>query len=395
MDPIEEYYTSILYPKKYERLNYGEVFTNQKLINKMLDLLPKEFWSNPENKILDPASGQGQFGYQIYKRLMKQHNQVNKKTHKKVLNQIEQVELNPENVKKIKEIFGEDVNVKEADFLELPIQEKYDLIVGNPPYQDASGNKGRGHILWIPFVEKSLELLKENGYLLFLHPSNWRQVGHPLYEKMSHNQIHFIDIYDINDGSKWFNSRTRFDIYLLQKKPYTKPTRIISENDKEYSIDLREWKFLPNSFYPEIKQLLAKSNDRCVNIGYDRSAYGADMSFIKKEANHEYKYPVIYSINVKNDIHKRYSNTNQRGHFGIPKFIFSNGLGHIVDDTGKYGMTQWCYAIYDDKKNLTKIKKCFENPEFRKLMQTLRVDSSNYNTKVMQLFKKDFYKYFS
>ena len=44
-----------------------------------------------------------------------------------------------------------------GDYLQMDIQNKYDIIIGNPPYSKA-----------IEFVKKSLELLEENGILILL-----------------------------------------------------------------------------------------------------------------------------------------------------------------------------------------------------------------------------------
>lgn len=52
-------------------LSNDEVFTPPSLVNDILDLLPKEFWSNPNAKFLDPVSKSGVFLREIAKRLMK------------------------------------------------------------------------------------------------------------------------------------------------------------------------------------------------------------------------------------------------------------------------------------------------------------------------------------
>ena len=44
-----------------------------------------------------------------------------------------------------------------GDYLQIDMESKYDIIIGNPPYSNA-----------IEFVNKSLELLEENGVLIFL-----------------------------------------------------------------------------------------------------------------------------------------------------------------------------------------------------------------------------------
>lgn len=52
-------------------LSNDEVFTPPNLVNDILDLLPQELWSNPNAKFLDPVSKSGVFLREIAKRLMK------------------------------------------------------------------------------------------------------------------------------------------------------------------------------------------------------------------------------------------------------------------------------------------------------------------------------------
>jgi site-specific DNA-methyltransferase (adenine-specific) len=52
-------------------LSNDEVFTPPSLVNAILDLLPSELWSNPDSKFLDPVSKSGVFLREIAKRLMK------------------------------------------------------------------------------------------------------------------------------------------------------------------------------------------------------------------------------------------------------------------------------------------------------------------------------------
>ena len=51
-------------------LSNDEVFTPPAVVNKMLDMLPTELWSNPEARFLDPVSKTGVFLREIAKRLM-------------------------------------------------------------------------------------------------------------------------------------------------------------------------------------------------------------------------------------------------------------------------------------------------------------------------------------
>jgi len=52
-------------------LSNDEVFTPPNLVNDILDLLPTELWSNPKAKFLDPVSKSGVFLREMAKRLMK------------------------------------------------------------------------------------------------------------------------------------------------------------------------------------------------------------------------------------------------------------------------------------------------------------------------------------
>ena len=52
-------------------LSNDEVFTPPSLVNEILDMLPKKLWSNPDAKFLDPVSKSGVFIREMAKRLMK------------------------------------------------------------------------------------------------------------------------------------------------------------------------------------------------------------------------------------------------------------------------------------------------------------------------------------
>ena len=63
------------------------------------------------------------------------------------------------------------LNVTTEDYLEYNESQQFDLIVANPPYAKLLPNGKRAsknHNLIKPFLEKSLKLLKPNGYLLYI-----------------------------------------------------------------------------------------------------------------------------------------------------------------------------------------------------------------------------------
>lgn len=266
--------------------------------------------------------------------------------------------------------------------------------MGNPPYQDNSGNKGKGHTLWTKFVELAIKkLLHINGFLLFIHPSVWRQIDHPCLKLIKDKQLLYLEIHNSNDGIKMFKCATRYDWYVLCNTPNNKKTIIKGEDGIINNINLNEWAFIPNMMFNEIYKMICTTNR--IDILHSESAYEPRKKWMNGKKDDIFKYPCIYSINKKNDPSLKYSSINTKGHFGIPKVIFSNGAGLIVDKNGDYGMTQWASAIIDVPDNLEIIKKALQTDKFQNIKCAIQLDSSTYNIKVMKLFKKNFYDEFN
>ena len=400
-------------PSIEEKKNNAEIPTPIHLVEEMLDKIPEDFWKD-KNKVFEPCCGKGNFVMKIFEKfyngLAEKYPEPSKRCKIIITKCLYYSDITPMNIfitteilkceiqsrtgneKEIKYSFNSNVgNTLQLDIKKYNI-DKFDAIIGNPPYNDDSGNKGKGHMLWDKFVEKSLnEMLIENGYLLYIHPAVWRQIEHPCLNLIKNKQLLYLEIHNVNDGLKTFKCSTRYDWYLLQNIKNTNLTIIKGEDGKINKINLKKWNFIPNMMFDEIENLLAIDNNT-LDVNYYRSDYGADKKWVSKNKNNEFKYPVVYSINKNNELSLRYSNTNDKGHFGKSKFIFSNGAGFYCDKKGEYGLTQWAYCIYDDEKKLESIEKVFRSLKFNKIKESIQLDSSSYNIKVMKLFKKNFYK---
>ena len=393
-----------LKPKYIEKKKFGEVFTPVKLINEMLDKLPVEVWSNPDLKWLDPANGMGNFPVLIYYRLMTGLKELipNDKQRKKHIleNMLYMSELNKKNCFITKQIFDinneYNLNIFEGDSLEMDTKkiwniEKFDIIVGNPPYQDNTGNKGNK--LYTKFVELSINnLLKEGGYLLFVHPSLWRQFEHKLGDLMKSKQIIYLEIHNESDGQKVFSASTRYDWYLIQNINYEYNTCIKDEKGLIYNINISKMKFIPNSEFDVMLNLI--SSETKVNILHSESSYEPRKEWMNSIETKDFKYKCVYSINRQNIPTFKYSSINNKGHFDIPKVIWGGGAtGFILDIDGKYGMTQWASAITDDISNLHLIKKALESNFFSKIIKSISVSKQEINYKILREFNKNFYEY--
>lgn len=202
-----------------------------------------------------------------------------------------------------------------------------------------------------------------------------------------------MNTYD--DGKRVFGGAgTNFDYYLVQNiKTNNNLTFINDIDNKEYKINLNDLDFIPSGKLSLFQKLLTKKEK--VNVLHDWSIYETRKPYISKIKDNIFKYPIINTITQKDGCNILYSK-EKKGHFGIPKVIWSNGAGTypIIDEKGKYGLTQFAYAIVDDKQNLQKIKDAMSSEIFINLMKYLAFKLDNkYNYKIIALFKKDFYKY--
>ena len=134
-----------------EKKKFGEVMTPISLVKEMLDTLPKEVWSNPNLKWLDPANGAGTFPFVVIYKLMnglKDWEPDVEKRYKHIVEKMIYVcELQSRNV--FLWLCGVDpkdeytTNTYWGSFLDEGFDkhmkevwgvEKFDIVVGNPPY---------------------------------------------------------------------------------------------------------------------------------------------------------------------------------------------------------------------------------------------------------------------
>ncbi len=201
-----------------EQKRFGEVMSDlDKVVKPMIGEIEEEFWTDPTNKILDNCNGTGPFPLlAIYKFMngLKDWEPDEEKRYKHIVeNMIYVAELQPKNQfiwMCIVDPYDEyDLNIYTGSFLEdgfdkhmkevwnIP-NNRFQLILGNPPYQEELvTKKGSAKPLYNLFTEKSIEI---SDRILYITPSRWFAGGKGLdkFRKMmmESNKVKYIRHFD-------------------------------------------------------------------------------------------------------------------------------------------------------------------------------------------------------
>lgn len=411
----------ILLVHKNEKKMNAEIATPKELRVQMVDKVPESFWKNPSHKVLESSVGKIGFLNEIIDKFMIGLESVIPYANQRYKHIVEncvyfsdknqcnihivKAILDPENAYKLNvnvgDTVGDDMKFFNGLGEALPPND-FDLVIQNPPYNDSSGNKGANHTLWDKFTIKAIESwLKPGGYLVAVHPGNWRQGNSDVFPLFKEKQLCYLEIHNSTDGQKTFKCGTSYDWYLLENTSRYTKTVVVGEDDVRSEIDMGDWTFLPNMMHDYIKGLMTNDVTNRLDITRDRSVYGTDnkKGLISKQKTDKYCYPLINSIKKDGSIDFRYTCDDTRAakgqlpQFGRTKFIFCNGAGCYKDMTGDIGFTEWGFAIYDTPENVEKIEMAFKTQEFTNILNAIKIiPSQKCNPNVMRLFRKDFWK---
>lgn len=353
----------------------GEVFTPISLANSIIEnYIPKSIYKNPQLKWLEPCAGNGSFLIATYIKLfyyLENWEPDNVKRRKHIIeNMLYMVEIDRSNYNKLRRIFGPNANIKCSDFLNVKYDVNFDVIIGNPPFQDNYGltNKGKRILggktkLYEKIFIKSFSILKEGGYLTFITPDNIFSGITESYRLLVENhvkQIHF--------GLKEYFPTIQQDMcsFVVLKGATGSTTITSSNNSSELNIKLILRPVNPIKMWNKHTEILVKKyitnerNDAVYNRGKNIANYKGN------------KYQLIYTKD------KFLQTNNKELAVGIDQkkaviFFISHEANFKMDFDGKYGVgPNTFYILFDSINSGKRLEHFLSSNEYKELVESTR-----------------------
>uniref|UniRef100_A0A6C0CUA6 site-specific DNA-methyltransferase (adenine-specific) n=1 Tax=viral metagenome TaxID=1070528 RepID=A0A6C0CUA6_9ZZZZ len=382
---LKKYYDNVLNKDKQLVETSNDEPTPLDCVEEMIHKIPENFWKNKNIKILDPCCGCGNFPIVIYFKLLQHH------TKDVILKDILYFnDVNTNRLNKLKEVFQHELNIYNQDFLSLSTSHRFDLIVANPPYAKLLTNGKRAsknHNLIGAFIQKSLQLLNEHGYLLYITPDNWMSFAdrNTLIQQLTQLQIHHINIHTAKKYFKKIGSS--FVWYLIEKTPFYKNIEIegIWKNQLyKDSVKSEQRNYIPLYYNHTIQSILSKTIDNTNLRKFKVETSSYLHKYTKKEyiSNKEcniYKYKLIHTptqIVWSSKPHK-----------------YQNGYKVFISTTSYYetfvdhcGMTQSIVFIQcNNEEEAKNIQKVLNHPLYKFINNICRYGNFN-NIRILQNF---------
>lgn len=280
-----------------KRKELGQYMTPRGIANIIL----KHLKIKDGDKVLDPACGTGELLLAV------------KRTNPEA--SLFGWDIDGEILKVARKNLGKESRISNKDALKATNYEGvFDIVIANPPYFEFQPDlqqreyyseviSGRAN-MYALFFKKSLEVVKENGFLAFIVPPSMNNGGyfHSLREYLLKNsEIKFMKV--ISDPTLFLGAQTSVQVLILQKK--TKP-----KVNQKYIVNLRELtgsrvsRFLFTEDAKKFKENWVGA-ESIYNLGYD--VITGPLSWNQYRVNlsprqeNKYYLPVYYSKDIGQD----------------------------------------------------------------------------------------------
>jgi site-specific DNA-methyltransferase (adenine-specific) len=321
-------------------------FEIEPLVAEMLDQLPESVWASDSTTFFDPAIGGGQFIRAIEQRL-RNHGHSDKNIRTRVFG-LENSELHIRYAVNKHKLVGQYVKKPYEKFFELDNTMKFDVVVGNPPYQgnnDKGTKQPKSHNLWSKFAEQGINLVKENGYVAFVTPDSWMSPNSQVLKTFKENSLTWVS----TNVSRYFSVGSSFTAWILQKNQNTKTVSIDG-----LTVNLNTLNYLPRDFsktYP--------IHDKVINSNHTKLAALCDTTChsdhkhgkLSDTQDAVFKYKTWHT-----NAQTRFSKVKSKD-FDKHKIIWTlSGYFKPFYDDGNFGTTEVCqYILVADQTEANQI----------------------------------------
>ena len=275
-------YVQDLNTKKETKILFGEVLTPFSLINQMLNMVDESVFKNINHKFLDIGAGSGYFSMCLYWKLYESLKDIiinNQERQEYIItNMIYMAEIQRENIEKLKELFGNNSNIIEGDFLNYNPNIEFDMIFGNPPYNSngikkvpsnkTANKKSDGITIWPKFIKHSTNILKKNGEIIVIIPAIWMKPDKfNTYDLITQYKIKKLMCFSNTETNKIFNKDCQTPTSIVYfKKSLNDFKVLIYDKDMKTYIDYSYGKNEPLPVFGASILSKIKSSNNIKNI---------------------------------------------------------------------------------------------------------------------------------
>lgn len=331
----------------------------QNIVNKLsLD------WSDKNLKFCDPVCGRGTFLLALFKRL----SEAGHCPEHIVKNMLYGYDFNRVQAhiafKALKIISGVEPNVFVGNTLTGEFNMKFDVIVGNPPFQ--APKKG-DYSYWARFVDKSYSILKDDGHLAMIIPAGWmsptndirqgqRSVMRDIFSKSNTTYINI----DPSLGKKYFPKvGQKFTWFVLQKGQYHQTE--LDFGDIQLTVDLSKMPMLAKETDSVNVGIIQKICSRSRKWNFTRYIMPETWDEIKFDQDLQFKYARINgnSNHIDKVCYSEFPCRLQK----TPKVVlpYNGSTYKFIVDNGKQGCTNAYVMELDSTTNIKSAETYFNS----------------------------------